>query len=150
MTLNLGACALNDVVDGVVQAAETPEKRSARLKREQQARAEQAEYRRQKAAEQKKREDEKIAAIVNSFRTTCSNYGYKIGTPDFNQCVGNELKAYEQELTLLAMERAASQRAAEQRDRDEADRRRQLSREIDAKNDQRRRDVNDFFGMPNS
>jgi len=63
VTLNLGACALNDVVDGVVQAAETPEKRSARLKRERQARAEQAEYRRQKAAEQKNEKTKRLQQL---------------------------------------------------------------------------------------
>jgi hypothetical protein len=148
-TINLGACVINDVVDGVVQATESPEKRSARLKRERVARERQAEYRRQQAVDRQKREEEKIAAIVNSFRATCSSYGYATGTPDFNQCVGNELKAYEQKQTLLAMDRAASKRAADQRARDEAERRREISAEIDAANEQRRRDVNDFFGMPN-
>jgi hypothetical protein len=139
VTLNLGACALNDVVDGVVQAAETPEKRSARLKRERQARAEQAEYRRQQEERKKEREKEMIAAILKVFRNTCSNYGYVAGTPDFNQCVGNEYKAsmheFKQEQKLLEMERAASRLAADQ----EALRRRQNY----AEEEQQRRDLQD-------
>ena len=152
-SLALTGCISNDISGGIAQVFETPEKKAKRLKKEAIAGQKRREYKRQKELAKQKELVEKAELLLAAFNKTCSDYGYQPGTPDFNQCVGNEIKSWDRDQALLAMEEAAQLRDAEQVKREKnAERRRvneQRKRDRDAEYEQSKKDINEFFDMPN-
>ena len=147
----LTGCLATDIADGVAKMTESPEKRLARLKREEAARLQQQENIRRAEIRRKEKEAETVRLLVESFRKICLDYGYQAGTPDFKQCVGNEIRGWEQKQNLLAMEEAAQRRAAAAINREEAAEKKRKNaeawRDLEAAREQRRRDTADSFDM---
>ena len=55
----------------------------------------------QERAEERQRayelEQQMIQQREDGYKSTCASYGYKVGTPQFNQCVATERRQYEAE-----------------------------------------------------
>ena len=111
--MTLSGCGLSNLLP------ETAAEKAARYERDR--------WSREQAVE---REREKALAREQGHIDTCTAYGYKKGTPDFNQCVANEKRQYEQKKALADMAEEAERRAANEIAREQAAEKRSQNREF--------------------
>ena len=78
----VGCLAIGTMMSG----CSTPEERAKARERARAYELRQAEYELRQAEQR-----------ANSYKDTCTTYGYEVGTPQFNQCVATEKRQYEAE-----------------------------------------------------